>query len=59
MAASTVHVGRPDRLAAANAAIEAWCAANRRLPAGVSWEIYGDPGDDPAALEMQVFYLLA
>ena len=56
--ASTVHVGPPDQLAAANAAIEAWCRRNRRPLAGVSWEIYGDPGDDPATFEIQVFYLL-
>src|SRR6478735_4960004 len=46
--ASTVHVGPPDQLADANAAIEDWCLADRRPLAGVSWEIYGDPGDDPA-----------
>ena len=56
--ASTVHVGPPDRLADANAAIEAWCLANHRSLAGVSWEIYGDPGEDPAILEVRVFYLL-
>ena len=58
-AAATVHIGRPDQLAGANAAIEAWCRANGRPPAGVSWEIYGDPGEDPSTLEIQVFYLLA
>jgi effector-binding domain-containing protein len=57
-AASTVHIGPPDELAAANAAIEAWCRANQRSPAGVSWEIYGDPGPDPATFEVKVFYLL-
>jgi len=57
--ASTVHVGPPDDLAGANAAIEAWCAANGHALAGVSWEIYGDPGDDPAGFEVQVLYLLA
>ena len=56
--ARTVHAGPPEQLAAANAAIEAWCAAHGRPLAGVSWEIYGDPGDDPAAFEIQVFYLL-
>ena len=55
--ASTVHIGPPDQLANANAAIEEWCLANHRSLAGVSWEIYGDPGDDPATLEVQVFYL--
>ena len=57
-AAATVHVGRPDQLAGANAAIEEWCRANDRSLAGVSWEIYGDPGDDQAIFEVQVFYLL-
>ncbi len=56
--ASTVHHGPPDRLASANFAIEEWCEAHDRSLAGVSWEIYGDPGDDPATLEVQVFYLL-
>ena len=57
-AASTVHVGPPDRIADANTAIEAWCRAKGRSLAGVSWEIYGDPGDDLAILEVQIFYLL-
>ena len=56
--ASTLHVGPPDQLADANAAIEAWCLAHGRSLGGVSWEIYGDPGNDPATLEVQVFYLL-
>jgi effector-binding domain-containing protein len=57
--ASTVHRGPPDQVAGANAAIEAWCRAHDRPLAGVSWEIYGDPGDDPATLEVRVSYLLA
>jgi effector-binding domain-containing protein len=56
--ATTVHVGPPDQIFGANAAIEEWCLVNHQPLAGVSWEIYGDPGDDPAILEMQVFYLL-
>jgi effector-binding domain-containing protein len=56
--ASTVHVGTPDQIAKANAAIEEWCRANHRPLAGVSWEIYGDPGDDPSILEVRIFYLL-
>ena len=56
--ASTVHIGPPDQLGDANAAIEGWCLANHRTLAGISWEIYGDPGDDPATFEVQVFYLL-
>jgi effector-binding domain-containing protein len=56
--ASAVLIGPPNQLGRTNAAIEAWCRANREAPAGVSWEIYGDPGDDPAAFEVRVFYLL-
>jgi effector-binding domain-containing protein len=57
-AASTIHRGPIEDLGDANAAIEEWCRANRRPLAGVSWEIYGDPGDDPSVFEVQVFYLL-
>ena len=32
--------------------------ANHSVVGRVSWEIYGDPGDDPATLEVQVFYIL-
>ncbi len=56
--ASTAHRGPYEGLADANAAIEAWCLANHRSLAGVSWEIYGDPGEDPAGVEVHVFYLL-
>jgi len=56
--ASTVHVGRPHEIGRANAAIEAWCAANERSLAGVSWEVYGDPAPDGGAFEIRVFYLL-
>jgi hypothetical protein len=39
-------------------AIHAWRAANNRMFAGLSWEIYGVPSDDPAKLETTIFYLL-
>jgi effector-binding domain-containing protein len=54
----TVHVGPPDRLGDANAAIEEWCRSRHHSLAGVSWEIYGDPGYDPGAFEVRVFHLL-
>ena len=54
----TRHLGPIDELGAANAAIEAWCPAHGRAPAGVSWEIYGDPGDDSATVDVRVFYLI-
>jgi effector-binding domain-containing protein len=57
-AASTMHVGPVDQLGGANAAIEAWCVDHGRSLAGVSWEIYGDPGEDPRTFEIRVFYLL-
>ena len=58
-AASTVHVGppgsaRPTPMPPSRRG----AGANQRSLAGVSWEIYGDPGDDPATFEVQVFYLL-
>ena len=56
--ATTVHIGPPDQLGRTNAAIEAWCSANHEALTGVSWEIYGDPGEDPATFEVRVFYLL-
>ena len=54
-----LHVGPYDRLADTHKAIDAWRAAHGRVFAGHSWEIYGDPGDDPARLEVRVVYLLA
>jgi len=59
VAARTVHVGAPGDLVRAYGAIEAWCGANHRPLAGVSWEIYGDPGSDPRGLEVRVYSLLA
>jgi effector-binding domain-containing protein len=57
--ASTVHVGPYDRLREAHDAVHAWRAAQGRSFAGVSWEIYGDPSDDPTSFEVRVIYLLA
>jgi effector-binding domain-containing protein len=54
----TLHVGPYDRLRDAHDAINAWRATHGRGSAGVSWEIYGDPTDDPSKLEVQVVYLL-
>jgi effector-binding domain-containing protein len=55
----TLHVGPYDTLSDAYDAIHAWRIANGRSFAGTSWEIYGDWTDDPAKLEVRVFYLLA
>lgn len=57
-AATTMYIGPADQIGSANAAIEGWCRANQRPLAGVSWEIYEDPGDDPSIFEVRIFYLL-
>ncbi len=57
--ASTLHVGPYDMLAGAHDAIAAWHVANGRAVGPASWEIYGDPSEDPAKVEVRVIYLLA
>jgi effector-binding domain-containing protein len=56
--ASTVHVGPIADLGGAQAAIESWRAAHGRTFAGISWETYGDWGDDPSKHEVRLSYLL-
>jgi len=57
-AAAATPIGPYDRLGQAHDAVHAWAAANNRMFAGTSWEIYGDWNDDPAKLETTVMYLL-
>jgi effector-binding domain-containing protein len=57
-AAIAVHRGPYNRMNETHNAIEQWMAANRREPAGQSWEIYGDPTPDPADTETMIVYLL-
>lgn len=57
-AALAVHRGPYDRLNETYSAIDEWMAANRREPAGYSWEIYGDPMPDPAQTETTIVCLL-
>lgn len=52
------HVGPFDSLGTTYKAIFAWCEANGRQMAGVSWEIYGEPTDDPAQFEITIAHLL-
>ena len=56
--ATAVHVGPYQRMKETHDAIHAWRAANDREFAGKSWEIYGDPSDDPSKLETTIMYLL-
>lgn len=57
-AAVAVHRGPYHLMNQAHDAIAKWMAANRRDPAGDSWEIYGDPTPNPADTETTVVYLL-
>jgi effector-binding domain-containing protein len=59
LVAWTLHIGPYEALGAAHDAIHAWREAHHRTFAGTSWEIYGDPHDDPAKDEVRVVYLLA
>lgn len=58
VAAVSVHRGPYNRMNEAHDAIRKWMAANRREPAGHSWEVYGDPTPDPADTETTVVYLV-
>jgi effector-binding domain-containing protein len=57
-AAATTHYGDYSGLSAAYAALEQWCAASSRRPAGTNWEVYGDWDDDPARRRTDVYFLL-
>jgi len=56
--AVAVHIGPYDRMREAHDAIHAWREANQREFTGMSWEIYGDPSDDPSKNETTILYLL-
>ena len=57
-AAAVTHYGDYADLARAYAALEQWCAAGGRDPAGTSWEVYGDWEEDPAKRRTDVYFLL-
>jgi len=57
-AVTTAHLGEYSDMGGAYRALEQWCTANERRPAGVNWEVYGDWTDDPAKLRTDVFFLL-
>lgn len=56
--AVAVHLGPYDRMKETHDAIHAWRVENHREFAGKSWEIYGDPSDDPSKNETTIVYLL-
>jgi hypothetical protein len=57
--ATTLFRGPIERLKDAHDAIHAWSEARGRPIGAASWEIYGDPTDDPSIHEIRVVYLLA
>jgi effector-binding domain-containing protein len=58
-AAVTIHRGPYDGLGEAHQAVVEWCAEQGLDRAGPRWEIYGHHRDDPAEIEIEVYYLLA
>ena len=56
--AATTHFGDYADLGGAYAALEQWCAASGRAPAGTRWEVYGDWEEDPAKRQTDVYFLL-
>ena len=63
LVAWVTHIGPYQRLGAAHAAIQEWCAAQDRKLAGPNWEIYGhweaEWNTDPSRIRTDVFYQLA
>jgi hypothetical protein len=57
-AAVGVHLGPYDHMGETHNAIRAFVAAQQRVLAGQSWEIYGDWTDDASKLEVTIVYLL-
>ena len=56
--ATTTHWGDYGALGAAHEAVVAWCRAERRALAGISWEVYGHWHDDPAKRRTDIYQLL-
>jgi effector-binding domain-containing protein len=57
--ATAAHYGEYSAMSSAYAALESWCRANGRRPAGVNWEVYGDWDENPANVRTDVYMLLA
>jgi effector-binding domain-containing protein len=55
---AAAYYGDYGEMAPAYAALEEWCASNRRRATGVSWEVYGDWEDDPTKRRTDIYVLL-
>jgi effector-binding domain-containing protein len=56
--AAAAYYGDYAGMSAAYKALEQWCTANGRHPAGTRWEVYGDWDDDPARRRTDVYFPL-
>ena len=57
-AAHAVHVGSYADLHRTYAALNAWCSRQALALTGESWEVYGDPTEDPSKLTTELFLRL-
>jgi effector-binding domain-containing protein len=57
--AAATHIGPYSRLAETHRAVTEWALASGHRLAGVSWEVYDHPVDDPEKLRTDVYMLLA
>ena len=58
VATATYYGDDYSQMAPVYQALEQWCASNGRRPAGVNWEVYGDPAKDPAQTRTDIYFLL-
>jgi effector-binding domain-containing protein len=58
VAPATYYGDDYSQMAPVYQALEQWCASNGRRPAGVNWEVYGDPAKDPAQTRTDIYFLL-
>ena len=54
-AAHAVHIGSYADLHRTYAVLHAWCARHDLALTGTSWEVYGDPTEDPSSLATELF----
>jgi effector-binding domain-containing protein len=54
-AAHAVHVGPYANLHRTYAALNTWCSQHALALTGQSWEVYGDPTEDPSKLPTGLF----
>ncbi len=58
VATATYYGDDYTQMAPVYQALEQWCASTGRRPAGVNWEVYGDPAEDPAQTRTDIYFLL-